>query len=1320
MDTHKPSEGGTTDVSSSLSMPLRRWIKGVLDSNGMGMGSRGGSSIPFDYLTSCLHVALALSKQISDAEQVSEEMLRLLPLDSADWAGSVTVKLKPNDRVDARGQDVRNVPSSCASAVFDGTSLQSIPFHRVDSAEIFDTNYFRIPSINNDRIDVHSVGEKRRRIHSLGLLFYELFSGGLVPMSIRAPSAGALDAPLHPGQNQDHEWIPAGFERLDLVRMAKPENGNDDDELYDSRGQNGTATRKKSHKPQASLNSSIETLKGLGLPYPLCDLIYNMLDCINGDLTGDDAYTEMSDVTADLQLMIDKPLLFFHDPDMVTLSSSGLQLKDNLFMRDGEFVSLQHAYERAISGSSEVAIISGGSGTGKSYLASRLGGHITSIGGIFLSVKFNQLKQANPFSAIVSAFNEYCNILMEMSDSEGVKLMASKLRDALGEDAHHLIMLIPKLSEILDCNSTDTSPSIQDCVNGQKKINYLLIRFVEVMSACSNVTLTLFLDDLQWADGFSLSVLQQIMMISNEDKRIFFVGCCRDDEMEDHHSFRNMVGKFIEYGIRMTMIRLDCMDRNSLHRMVSTLLCLSPRLVKGLSDIVYHKTKGNPLFVSRLLLSMNRDGLLNLSLTRRRWVWDKNLVKSIELPNDVASFFSRIISRLSPEVQTALQVLSCFGSAESCELEILEAKLGLEIVKPLEVAVDEGFVSKNDDKYRFAHDQIQEAAYIMVPLKDRCLEHLKYGLCLVEVSVEKASDCLLFTALGQVNLAGPSVVTDAMQSTEIAGHNLAAGKKAIEMSEFSCALRFFKSGILFLKENHWKENYSLSLELFGLAAKCSHVLGDFPCVTAMSEEVDKHVHCLDDKIDNSFVVMSSLANVSKISDAVTLGLSILSQLGYELPTSYSRSETMSLIKRAQKDLSAISDSDLLNYKRMTDKRHIMAMKCLSKLELPTLQVNPQLQPIVNLKMVNMTIEHGICDSSPVGFAYFASVLAKCGEMRDGYRFAKLAKALLDQVGSKETLGDVIFTTTEVLSFFEPLHTVNEYRIQGEAAALASGDVEYACLIRLSYCGTILRTGLDLLSVKDVFAQALRYMKRQNHLTGYYYLLPSNYSILVLLDEAVSETVTEDQLTNRQQVVIFYYQKMFLSLIMNMYDDMRRYGEKFFELRMSSWLLVVSNAGHEFFGGLVSFRIYRETGKTLWLERGKQCKASIQPWAEQGSLWNFEHKVFLLEAEEYYSCHDYSGAQVAYNNAIESASAHKFINDEALACELAGYFYLHIGNTTESLEHLIRAHGKYTQWGASLKVKKVGDFIKEEFGDVPLCQSAGTNSFQDVQDSRKRK
>lgn len=196
--------------------------------------------------------------------------------------------------------------------------------------------------------------------------------------------------------------------------------------------------------------------------------------------------------------------------------------------------------------------------------------------------------------------------------------------------------------------------------------------------------------------------------------------------------------------------------------------------------------------------------------------------------------------------------------------------------------------------------------------------------------------------------------------------------------------------------------------------------------------------------------------------------------------------------------------------------------------------------------------------------------------------------------------------------------------------------------------------------------------------------------------------------------------MHLSLLLNNLDSMRQHGERFFELRMSSWLLIMSNIGHEFFGGLVSYRMYRESGDALWLERGKQCKSSIQLWAEQGSLWNFEHKRFLLEAEEYYCRCDYNHAQVAYKNAIISARAHKFINDEALACELAGYFYLSAGKTTESLEHFIWAHEKYTQWGACSKVNKIFDFIQEVFGNVPICSSSGTNSYSDDRDSRKRK
>jgi predicted ATPase len=257
---------------------------------------------------------------------------------------------------------------------------------------------------------------------------------------------------------------------------------------------------------------------------------------------------------------------------------------------------------------------------------------------------------------------------------------------------------------------------------------------VEVISACSRATVILFLDDLQWADEFPLSALEQIMVMPNQGKRFFFVGCYRDDEVTDNHPFKKVIDKASENGVRLTKIQLECMDKNSVNRIVSELLCLSPRLVKSLSEIVYCKTKGNPLFFSRLLMSLNRDGLLNLSLSRRRWVWDEELIQSRQLPDDVASLLSSGISKLSLEVQEALQVLSCFGSIEEKELSILEKNLGLQLLFPLEVAVDEGFVCKNKAKYNFAHDRIQEAVYCLMPLNNRRRDHMRYGVS----SVKKA------------------------------------------------------------------------------------------------------------------------------------------------------------------------------------------------------------------------------------------------------------------------------------------------------------------------------------------------------------------------------------------------------------------------------------------------------------------------------------------------------------------------------------------------------------------------------------------------------
>jgi predicted ATPase len=151
------------------------------------------------------------------------------------------------------------------------------------------------------------------------------------------------------------------------------------------------------------------------------------------------------------------------------------------------------------------------------------------------------MAQAKPFSALSTAFDRYRHFLMRSSDADWVKSVVDRLKSALRRDAHHLIKMIPSLGLILENGSFHTDSSALDisCDNALQRLHYLLFLFMEVITSSSKVSLTLFMDDVQWADEASVSILNRLLTQGHD--RFFFIGCCRDDEMESNHSFRKML-----------------------------------------------------------------------------------------------------------------------------------------------------------------------------------------------------------------------------------------------------------------------------------------------------------------------------------------------------------------------------------------------------------------------------------------------------------------------------------------------------------------------------------------------------------------------------------------------------------------------------------------------------------------------------------------------------------------------------------------------------------------------------------------------------------
>ena len=679
--------------------------------------------------------------------------------------------------------------------------------------------------------------------------------------------------------------------------------------------------------------------------------------------------------------------------------------------------------------------------------------------------------------------------------------------------------------------------------------------------------------------------------------------------------------------------------------MVSETLHLSPRLTRSLSSVIYHKTKGNPLFVSQLMVSLNKEGLLRPSLSRRRWEWDKEKIESQKLPDNVAKFITNSIEALPEGVKSSVCALSCFGaSTKITDIKTLERALNKNLVDNLDVAVREGLLDKADDQYQFSHDRIQEAAYSMMKFVDRCHFHFFYGMALAPPE-GGSDDSTLLIAANQINLAGPEAVPEKSQYAIVANLNLRAGKKAMEMSDFVAAYSYFDNGISFLRKKHWEEHYALSLELYDLAAKCTLTNGDTVSLQLLYEQVLTYGRTFEDKLNVMYFSNCALAFSSRLRESIENGFDILSKLGIDLGGD---SSSMEMCVRETKDLlSNYTDDDILNTRRMTDPTMIIAMKFLGKMLTGMSQIMPKSVAHVTQRIIQLSLIHGMSPVSPVGFVHFGSYIAKFGDISGGYHYVKLARSLLDKVGSRECAGEVICFGTQVVAYVEPVQAALEHHHEGYAAAMASGDVMQAAVNRILVCNHYVFTGVNLQTAREKIAEAIQFTENRKLMIIMTQMQYSQNSVLKLIgaDEERKCTAEGEEIlaTNNSVMTSHYFQKVYISFLFRSYDRTKENIGKYLACVGNTWAnLFITHAFHAFNIGLIFFWLARKSGDgdgQQWKERGKLSKMALKKWTESSS-WNFENKWYLLEAEELFCSNNFDAAKTYYDKAIASAKDHK--------------------------------------------------------------------------------
>lgn len=127
--------------------------------------------------------------------------------------------------------------------------------------------------------------------------------------------------------------------------------------------------------------------------------------------------------------------------------SDKFKITQKLYGRDREIEALLNAFNQ-VSERSEMMLVSGYSGIGKSALVQELYKPITKKRGYFISGKFDQYQRNIPYSAIVSAFRELVKQLLTETE-EQLQEWRGKLLDVLGINGQVIIEVIPEVELII-------------------------------------------------------------------------------------------------------------------------------------------------------------------------------------------------------------------------------------------------------------------------------------------------------------------------------------------------------------------------------------------------------------------------------------------------------------------------------------------------------------------------------------------------------------------------------------------------------------------------------------------------------------------------------------------------------------------------------------------------------------------------------------------------------------------------------------------------------------------------------------------------------
>ena len=969
------------------------------------------------------------------------------------------------------------------------------------------------------------------------------------------------------------------------------------------------------------------------------------------------------------------------------------RVSDTIYGREHETRQLQQAVHRAANGEQVLVTISGYSGVGKSTIVTEFQRRREDHRSRLVAGKFQQYKKDIPYFAIIEAFEQLFDLLL-LSKQHVLDGFRDRFQAEIGDQGLILTSIFPKL-ELIVGEQVPVDRLVGE--EAENRFNYVFLKLIRIV-ATADAPLVLFLDDLQWTDLVSLNVLRAVER--SDCGFLTVVLSYRSNEVDEHHPFQRFLDDVKAFGTSVCEIKVEDLLLGDVSQLVADSL---GRREPRLSQIVFEKTHGNAFFVHQLLKGLADRGLFVWDAASRHWSIDPDEVSAIEVSSNVVAFMQARLRRFAPDVLQLLSVIGAVGHRADLEvLSVVTGRSNEELRATLQMPLEDGLMTVEDDEVCFTHDKIQEACY-----------QLNEGGELPRLHFEIASTLLLHgrsSSLDEIfNLAGhldKGFEYLRERPEDFVQVYMKAALKSKDISAYNEFLVYVHKAMDLLDESMPEADRFAVYREYHIALY----------LNSMFEEADAFFEqrLLDDPNvfelrENYFSKVSQDSMRGRYREATEFGMSILGRMGIPLKIDPDFDDLVRELDEVevlfeQKGITRIADLQHVEH------RHVEEMTFISEVILATVPAAFFYNPTVACSLIFTTLKlaakNGVYEAMayPLSVASTPFILIR-NDYRSGYELAEFAMQIA--ASNKRSLGNakhlfVLFCW----HWSRPMKDDTVFEIARDAHHLLmqGGDIQMAGYTFYNTITFLWERGEPLDTVLNEARKGLEFNVKTQNIHGIGLVTPHNQVVQTLLSED-SDFVNlgvdgfqeaqfvQENAQNTMGLCFFYVFKTQLAYICGAYEEAYAFSVKAREL-LHFITGFPSTMSGVFYGALCRCERF-EPDDEEWtgvLEDLEQLRS----WSD-GARENFQHKVLLLEAEIARKNGDVPLAIQCYSEAAAAARQNRFTHETALIYERFSQFWNELNNTELSEYYLKRAYHYYVLWGAQRKQR----MLRESHPDLLL-------------------